>query len=130
MNDQRRHYRHSLFGSYTVYYRNRDDEARSNLFLRSSLTTLGHFWYQLASRQDLMSNSAIIAAANMLYFDSARQKPKVGASTKKPGSLFRYVRLLNQLDRVWDLQLHDPEDVIRLLPREFDYFVDRQESFA
>jgi hypothetical protein len=86
--DSRRHYRHCLFGSYQIFLLHLERPDDAAIFLSSNLNNLGHFWYQIVSRQDLISNPAIVGAATCLYFDHKRNKPKVGAVSKKPGSVF------------------------------------------
>ncbi|MEM7680418.1 MAG: hypothetical protein AAF288_00525 [Planctomycetota bacterium] len=122
--DARRHYRQALSGSYTVHQLHQDDPSRVAIFLRRPPDSLGHFWYQLASRQDLMSNPSVVSAATRLYYDPVKHKLKPGAVVRnKPGSVFRFVKVLNQLDRVWDLRLRSAKGVIDLLPqKEFAAF--------
>lgn len=120
--DSRRHYRHVLFGSYEVYYQYRDDPETAAVLLSVGLTTLGHFWFQLASRQELLTNPAVVAAATSLYMDRSSRKAKRGATTQNPGAIFRFVKVLNQLDRVWDLRLKGASGILDLLPAEFDKF--------
>ncbi len=120
--DPRRIYRHALYGSHTVYDASRKNGADAAIFLSNSLTRLGHFWYQIASRQDLITNPAVVSAATGLYFDPRAGRAKPGAATQKPGGVFRFVKLLNQLDRTWDLRLLSPNAVLDLLPAEFDPF--------
>jgi hypothetical protein len=120
--DSRRHYRHALFGSYLIYSIYADKPELVDIFLSSKLNSLGHFWYQIVSRQDLISNPAVVGAASLLYFDKNKNRQKRGASSKKPGSVFRFVKLLNQFDRVWDLRLRGVDGIIELLPQEFDGF--------
>jgi hypothetical protein len=121
--DGRRYYRHVLYGSYVIHQLNIDDPSRVAIFLMNPLNKLGHFWYQVASRQDLMSNPAVVGAATRLYYDPVRKKPKIRAATQKPGGVFRFVKLLNQFDRVWDLRLRGVDGIIDLLPEiEFAAF--------
>lgn len=120
--DSRRHYRHVLYGSYEVYYQFRDDPAAAKLLLSVDLTTVGQFWFQLVSRQELITNEAIVGAATKLYVDSATGKAKRGATSQGPGGIFRFVKVLNQLDRVWDLRLRGVDGILELLPKEFDRY--------
>jgi hypothetical protein len=120
--DRQRNYRHVLFGSYLIYRLAKDQDADASVLLSNRLDKLGHFWYQIASRQDLIGNPSVVGAASQLYFDASKGRAKVGAVSKKPGSVFRFVKLLNQFDRVWDLRLRGVDGIIALLPQEFDDF--------
>ncbi|XAL98687.1 hypothetical protein OT109_13995 [Phycisphaeraceae bacterium D3-23] len=121
--DRRRNYRHVLYGSHMIYSLYEENPSNADVFLSNSLTTLGHFWYQIVSRQDLIGNPSIVSAATRLYFNQRKMKPKVGSvSTNKPGSIFRFVKVLNQFDRVWDLHLRGTDGILELLPNEFSAF--------
>lgn len=119
--DARRYYRHLLYGPYRIYRANRNDPSRAMILLYGPLNTVGAFVYQIASRQEYVTNKAVLELATDLYFDADRQKPKEGSQTNgKPGTIFRFVALLNQLDRTWDLYSMNKLDLIGMLPSEFD----------
>ncbi len=120
--DSRRHYRHVLYGSYEVYYQFQEDPTAAGLLLSIDLTTVGQFWFQLVSRQELITNPAVVGAATQLYLDNATGKAKRGATSQGAGGIFRFVKLINQLDRVWDLRLRGVGGILSLLPREFEKF--------
>jgi len=117
-----RYYRHSLAGPYLIYKAYRDMPQRARIVLYDSLDTLSDFVEQLASRQDFVQNTAIIEAATLLYFDEQRGRPKRGQSPKehRPGTLRRFVDVVNQLDVTWDLFSLSGRELLRMLPAEFD----------
>lgn len=116
-------YRHLLYGSTMVYEMHRSDLSAADLLLATPLDRLNHFFYQLASRRELLGNRVVMATATRLYFDRQRGGGKRGAVTRgQPGTVFRYVKLLNQLDRVLDLGTVPPEILESQLPQEFDRF--------
>ena len=122
VDEARRYYRHLLAGAYRVYRAHHDNPERAMILLHSPLPRTGHFWYQLASRQELVTNGAIMDAATELYLGQRGTKPKRGATSEIPGSVFRFAAVLNQLDTVWDLYAMKKQDILNLLPDEFDRF--------
>lgn len=125
LEDGRRHYRHILYGSYTIFHIYRDKPETAYILLVNKLTILGHFWYQLASRQDLVSNPAVVGAATKLYLDTVNMRHKPRSVTQVPGAIFRFVKLMNQLDRVWDLRMQGTKGILDVLPQEFTPFLSR-----
>jgi hypothetical protein len=101
-------------------YRNHIENAR--LLLLDPVDKLGDIWEQLASRQEIISNQPIVGAATLLYLDSDKDRPKRGAAStkRKPGTLRRFVDLIQQLDLTYDLYSMRPTDILGLLPPEFD----------
>jgi hypothetical protein len=92
------------------------------VLLHSPLSRTGHFWYQLASRQELVSNPAIMEAATQLYLEQGGTKQKRGSTSQVPGGVFRFAAVLNQFDTVWDLYAMKKGQILALLPSEFDRF--------
>jgi hypothetical protein len=115
----RKYYRHLLAAPFRVY-RNQGDDAR--LLLLDPVDKLGDIWEQLASRQEIITNLGILGSATLLYLDTKKDRLKRGvASTKrKPGTLRRFVDLIQQLDLTYDLYSMEPSDIMGLLPAEFD----------
>jgi hypothetical protein len=115
----RRYYRHLLAAPYRVY-RSHGDNAQ--LLLLDPVDKLGDIWEQLASRQEIITNLGILGTATLLYLDTKRDRPKRGAAStkRKPGTLRRFVDLIQQLDLTYDLYSMQPSDILGLLPGEFD----------
>ena len=60
-------------------------------------------------------------AATLLYLRNRKGKPKSGAiSRKRPGTLFRFIDVIQQLDLNYDLYSMTGQEVLQLLPAEFD----------
>jgi len=114
-----RYYRHLLAGPFRIYQLH---DQQSKLLLTGPLDKPGDITEQLSSRQELITNHAIIGAASHLYFDSQNERPKRGAAStkRKPGTLRRFVDLVQQLDLTYDLYSLGPDGLLKLLPREFD----------
>ena len=76
---------------------------------------------QLTSRKDMFS-TVFLQVGRSLYFDDTKGRLKPGAGGKSSGSPRRLARLQQQLDVTWDLDDLEPEQIISMLPPEFDRF--------
>lgn len=76
---------------------------------------------QLASQKDMFSR-VFLRVGRLLYFDDMKGRLKRGASGREGGSARRLARLRQQLDVTWDLDDLEPEQIISMLPPEFDRF--------
>lgn len=118
----RKYYRHLLRGPFSIYRIHRDEPARAMALLCGSVKEPGDVVEQLAARQELITNSAVVEAATALYYDEKGKALKRGAASRGPGSARRFADLLNQLDLTWDLYGMASQDILRLLPAEFGKF--------
>lgn len=84
------------------------------------LARRGELVEQLSSRQWIFGNRKIIRAAFEMYFDVEAGKVRRGAGGSGGGSPRRLATIVDQLELTWDLQNCSPEQVISLLPKEFD----------
>lgn len=112
-------HRHLLAGPFLVH-RVCGEEAK--LLLCTPLHRENAFHHELASRQALLSNPAIIGAINLLYLDEDTGRPKRGAqdTARGPGTLRRFIDVIQQLDLNYDLYSMSAAAIVDLLPREFD----------
>jgi len=112
-------HRHLLGGPFVVYRLHREE---ATLLLCTKLHQENMFHHELASRQGFISNPVIIRAAKLLYFDGRTGRPKRRAQDPKraPGTLRRFVDVLQQLDVNYDLYSMNVEALVDLLPAEFD----------
>lgn len=117
--DFRYYYRHNLLGSYIIYLLHGENVP---LLLYNPLSQTSKFHLELACRQGFITNKGISEAANLLYFDDKYGKPKRGAAvtSRRPGTLFRFVDVVQQLDLNYDLYSMTGEEVLKLLPSEFN----------
>ena len=118
----RKYYRHLLRGPLSIYRAHKDDPHRALALLCGPLHEPGDVVEQLAARQELVTNRAVMEAATNLYVVPATKKLKRGAAGRGGGSARRLADVFNQLDVTWDLYGMSADSVIRLLPREFDRF--------
>jgi hypothetical protein len=77
---------------------------------------------QLASRQELITNKSLIGVATVLYYDSTSGRAKRGAGGKGLGSPRRLADIIDQFNLTWDLYTMTLEEILELLPDEFDKF--------
>ena len=122
VDEARRSYRHLLAGAYRVYRAHRDNPEGAMVLLHTPLSRTGHFWYQLASRQELVTNPAIMEAAAELYLGQCGTNAKPGATGEGLGGVFRFAAIFNQFDKVWDLYAMNKQQILDLLPGEFDRY--------
>lgn len=86
------------------------------------LHTPGDLVEQLASRQELVTNRAFLAAATALYVDPQTGQPKRGGGGKSRGTARRLADFCNQIDVTWDLYALEPTELLAKLPKEFQRF--------
>lgn len=117
-------YRHLVRGPVRIYMLFQADVSEANILLYNSPHTPGDFAEQLSSSQKYVMSRGIIGAATHMYFDDSSGSPKPGAGSKerKPGTLRRYLDVLSQLELTYDLQSMEPEELLEILPPEFDRF--------
>jgi hypothetical protein len=117
--DYRLYRYHLLFGPYHIYGLHGE---KAPLLLSSPLYETSKYYLELSARQGFITNRGIIEAASLLYFDPVIGKPKRGAAVtaRNPGALLRFIDVVQQLDLTYDLYSMSGEEVLGLLPSEFD----------
>jgi hypothetical protein len=120
--DFRKYYRHLLAGPYRIFRAHREMPARALALLCTSISKPGDIVEQLASRQEVVTNAAVMQVATALYVDAATKQPKRGAAGRGPGSARRLADVLSQFDATWDLYSLQASKLLAVLPGEFDRF--------
>jgi hypothetical protein len=118
-----RYYRHLLAGPYRIVSAYAEQPEIAMCILCGAPDKPGDLVEQLASRQELVTNRAIIGVATRLYYDAGSGKLKRGAGGKGRGSPRRLADVLQQFDVTFDLYSLDADELSRLLPTEFDRFL-------
>ena len=121
VNSFRNYYRHLLAGPYFIYRAHKDNPQHAMAVLATPLHRPGDIVEQLASRQEIVTNEAVMESATRLYVGED-DTPKPGAAGRGAGSARRLADVLTQLDLTWDLYDLGPEKLLELLPSEFDGF--------
>ncbi len=122
VNEYRKYYRHLIAGPYWIYRAHRDNPFRVFALLAGPPDKPGDLAEQLASRQEIVTNNAVMELATALYIDRRTQRPKQGAASRGSGSVRRLVDVLNQYDLTWDLYSLETKGLLELLPVEFNRF--------
>ena len=117
-----RFYRHLLMGPFLIVRAHEDNPERAMAFLCNPLWKPGEIAEQLASRKELVTNRAVTELATQLYFDPSKQTFRRGAGSSVKGAARRLAALLNQLDLTWYLYGMTAQEILGLLPKEFDRF--------
>lgn len=112
-------HRHLLYGPFAVYRRHR---GYAILVLSGAPHLESALYQEITSRQDLLASRGVIEALNALYLDRSRGLPKRGAQrvTGAPGTVRRFVRMMQQLDLTYDIYGMSGAAIVQLLPAEFD----------
>lgn len=115
-------HRHLVLAPFLVYRAHAADPEKAWILLSDPpFRTRGYLASMIMDRQ-FMTSPAVLEAATRLYFDRRRKRPKPGSGGAGPGSVARFIDLLNQLDRTYDLWSITGEQLLALLPAEFDAY--------
>ena len=122
LEDPRKTCRHILVGPFQIYRAHRDDPRRAMSLLCGTPSKPGLLVPLIASRPSLVTCNAVVGVATRLYYDAANARNRPGLNSKSPGSPWRFADVLSQLDLTWDLHSLSIDELLRLLPPEFDRF--------
>ena len=115
----KRYYRHYLASIWRVYTAHQDIEAHLKVLLNGPVNTPGELWGQIAANQKLITNRSFIEAIYHLYWDKEKNERKRGSGGNSPR---RLSQVLKQFERTYDFYSMPSENIVRLLPSEFDKF--------
>lgn len=116
--DWKHRYRHLLAGPYSLYVHH-GDTART--ILERPVTKHGDFAEQLSSRFEIVRNHELLKTVDKLYWDNSARGPKRGATNRRRrGSLRRLTSVISQFDVTFDLFSMSSDQILALLPPEFD----------
>ncbi len=118
-NDFRRYYRHLVAGPYAIYRAHRDDPRRAMAVLCQRPGSPGDLVEQLASRQQIITNPAIMQIASDWFVDPETGKQNKHANSKRAGGARRFIDILAQFDVTWDFSMMSADALYALLPAEF-----------
>jgi hypothetical protein len=120
--DYRYGHRHLLAGAFLVHSVYGLGVELSTLLLCTRPNSENQFCSELAGRQNVITNHGIISAAHQLYHNPLTGQPKRGSQARKgvPGTLRRFIHVIQQLDLNYDLYSMTGSEIIGLLPAEFD----------
>lgn len=122
------YYRHLLSTPFNICLSHKDDYDRTKVLLNGPCSVHGDITEQLASRQTFVTSKPIMEVLEVLYLDPITKKNKTGAAgggrkdTQRLGNVRRFIDILWQLDLTYDLYDIKTQDLLDLLPDEFDDF--------
>jgi hypothetical protein len=117
-----RYYRHLLAGPFFIFNQHYPQPGKALSILGGSPIVPGELVGQIAATSDI-AYSVGAEIATKLYIDSKTGKAKKGSGGSGPGSPRRLTAAyLNQIDLTVDYRGMTAEEVIQLLPKEFDKF--------
>ena len=122
LDNHQRFYRHLLLGPYLIVRANKENPELAIAMLHNPLSKPGDVAEQLASRKEIVTNHAIVGAATRLYFDPAKNALKRGSGSKGKGTPRRLATVMNQLDLNFYLYGMNTDEILDVLPKEFDRF--------
>ena len=117
-----RYYRHRVAGPARLHWMLRGTQQGARLFLNSEIDQVSEFEERLAVTMRYISNRELMTVADTLYFNTKtfRQKPGAVSDASYPGVLRRFMNVIDQLDRTYDLYSMSAGQILDLLPPEFD----------
>ena len=117
-----REYSHHLLATPFYLYRRHGDEA--GILLTGPVGSRMELAYEITARPQFARSREFIRLVNRLYSDG-RAKMKRGVSDiNRPGSVYRLIRVFQQLELTYDIFDMSCEKMIGLLPSEFDGWLD------
>lgn len=112
--------RHAIFTTWQLVSRYGKD---ARFLLSRELPVRGELIEQIMARQYYMGCEGVIRAASKLYYDPERRTFKKGAAGRtSPGCVYRFISWLQQLEINYDLFSMLSDDLLELLPAEFNRF--------
>lgn len=120
--DYQRYYRHLLGGAYSIYIAYKNNLDAVSVVLCPKVNVLGETVAQFPANQEIIQNTEIMKAATKLYYDLEKKTLKRGAQDKSGGTPRRFTAVLKQLQLTRDLFSLSCDDILALLPHEFDKF--------
>ena len=99
----------------------RQHGPRSVVLLSGPVHKHSGLYQEICCRRDLISNRSIVEAALLLYVDPSTARLKRGCqSNRQPGTVRRFIGVLQQLDLTYDIYGMTGPQILDLLPAEFD----------
>lgn len=130
LSSDRRHYRHLLATPYRMYRTHADDPSCVLLVLCGPVDTPGNITEQIASRPDVVKSRNIMQALTKMYYVPALTSAAEDFMASRIGTLrdgastsaVRMGKVLGQFYLTWDMFAMEPDQIVTMLPSEFDKF--------
>ena len=119
-------HRHRLMAAYETYAKHGE---RAWCMLDQPLHRMERFTLRIFGAPILFNSTGVVELAHLLYADRQTRRYKSGfagagerGETHSPGSLPRLINILNQLYMNFDVYGMTAEQLLQLLPEEFDHW--------
>lgn len=123
LENARRYYRHLVLGPFLIYSTHHKTPKLVLGLLGTDVNAPGEIVEQFASRPQLVTCPAAVGAVTKLYYlPKGGFKPGAGGGDDIPGTARRLALVLMQFDRTFDLHSLAVDQLVGLLPPEFDRF--------
>lgn len=119
LDNHRTRYRHLVRTAWSLV---RVHDSAARFMLAGPLHVHGEAAEQLGAYQEVITCKPLIAAIAFLAWDTDRARLKRGFGGSGPGSARRVPVVAKQFRLTYDLDSMQPEQILALLPREFDRF--------
>ena len=106
----------------TTYMLVREHGETVRFLLSNPLAKRGELTEQITGRPYFLSCDGIMEAARLLYADPNKGTWKRGAASKRAGAARRFGLVVKQFELTYDMFSLTGEQIVALLPREFDGF--------
>jgi hypothetical protein len=115
--------RHLFAAPYAIMNQHRDRPEITRVLLAGTVVQPGSA-YEVAGRQQKIVRSPGVLEAMTALYVTPTNSIKPGAATRgdHPGTITRFRRYLDQLERTYDVQTMEAIDLLEMLPSEFDRF--------
>lgn len=123
MDTWNRYYRHLLLGPYLIYKAYEAEPMRAMTLLIQPLSKPGELVAQIAGRQELVRNGALLDLLVRMYLNRTSGGLKRGVGGKSAGSARHLGRVLQQFDLTYDLLSMNDQAIAALLPEGFRKFL-------
>ena len=116
-------HRHLLASPFYIYELYSSTPKACKCVLWNKLWAHSEIHEQIAARQPIIQNPALMQCVYSLYFDDERNCLKRGGGGSGPGSPRRFIVAVDQFARTRDFfDLSDANEFLKILPTEFDRF--------
>ncbi len=120
--DYRHRPRHAAFTTWMLVELYGEDAM---FLLSRGMPVRGELIEQIMGRQNYVSRKGVIQAASKLYTDPEKKTFKKGSTSRStPGCVARFIAWLNQIDLNYDLFEMSSDQIIKIMPKEFDRFIE------
>lgn len=129
--DYRHYYRHLVRSPWQLVSMHGEDAKFVLIAPKKSshpLSVHGEILEQIGGRQQVLGSRPIMRAANRLYLDKSKGRPRTGVAGNGRGSARRFGLVLRQLDLTYDPGAMQTGGMAGILPQEFDRFQAKDQS--